>query len=461
MSHDKQHSSGNDVQDLKDVAARAVERALRAGADSAEVFVRRGVENEFEVRDGAIERLTQGGPQGVGLRLWRGDRSASTSATTLDTDTIDRLIADTLELADISDPIPEQALADRDDLATDIPELDLYDETLAQMSAESKLDLLKRCESAAMNHDPRITISSGASWGDAIMSSALATSNGFCEGTRQTYAGYSAQVIADDADKRKRNGFWFSSRRFAEALAAPEEVGRIAGERTVRQLGSRPIPTCELPVVFDPMAGSALIGLLFSVLRGDAIERGASYLADQMHEQIASDLVTIIDDPTIPRGIASRPFDGEGLPATRTTFVADGRLMTWALNTMNARKLKLAPTGHASRPGSGAPGESASNLYLAAGTSRAADVIAGTERGFYCESMMGFGFNPATGDFSRGATGRLIENGKLTDPVSEITLSANFRELLARIDFVCDDLAHERAVNAPTFRVEGMTVGGS
>lgn len=449
------------VDELKAFASSVVARALRAGATAAEAYVRRGTETDIAIRNGKVEMLTEGGPRSVGLRVWDGDRSASTYATDFSDRAIERLIADTRSLARLTDPVPEQALIEAKYLADSVPDLDLFDPALASVGADEKLALVRDAESAAMGFDRRITASAGAGYGDLIMAHALATSHGFCEGYRESFVSLNVEVIADDAGGRKRNGSWYTFGRHRDQLRSADEVGRTAGERAIVQLGSGPVPTRKLPVVFDPRTAAALLGLLFSVLKGGAIERRASYLADRLGERIGAELLTVIDDPTIPRGPGSRPFDGEGQPACRTTFVDAGVLRTYALNSYGARKLGMSPTGHSSRPASGGPGETSSNLFIAAGDRPPGDLIAEVEYGFYCESMMGFGFSPATGDFSRGAAGRLIEGGKLTRPVSKITLSGNLADMLAAIDAVADDLTHERSTSSPTLRIGAMTLGGT
>lgn len=450
-----------EVETLRALAVSIVDRARKAGATDAEVYLRSGRESEIAVRSGKIETLTEGAPSSLGLRLWQGDRSASTYATDLSERAVDGLIRDTLELAALTDAIPEAALIDAEYLATSIPDLDLFDDALAGLSAADKLALVKATEEAALGADPRISRSGGASYGDLTMVHALATSRGFVGAYRETYVSFGVSVVADDEGGKKRPGSWSSFGRHRDQLLDTEAVGAIAAERAVAQLGSAPMPTGRVPVVFDRRAAAGLVSTLFSVIRGGAIERRSSFLVDRIGDRIGSELVTIIDDPTIPRGPGSRPFDGEGQPARRTVIFDEGVLRTYALNSLNARRLGLAPTGHSSRPASGPPGETSSNLFLAAGDVSPDAVIAGVEYGFYCESMMGFGFNAATGDFSRGAAGRLIENGKLGRPVSEITLSSNLGDIFANVDAVADDLELDRSTCAPTMRVSGMTVGGT
>ncbi|MFT4705120.1 MAG: PmbA protein [Bradymonadia bacterium] len=446
---------------LTALAADVVERAKAAGATASEVFVRQGSETSIQVRDGAVEELQGGQPKSVGIRLWRGGRVASTYATDMRPATIDTLIADTLQLADLTDEVPEAALVDKHRLASEVPELGLYDAMVGDVPAERKLEIARATEAAALAADERIVRTGGAAYSDHIMTSVLANSHGFRRAVSGTFVSYHVEAIADDADGKKRNGMWYTMGRALNGLLTPEEVGRVAAERATRQIGAGAVPTATLPVVFDPLAAAALLGLLFSVIKGGSVERGSSYLIGKLGESIAASGLTVYDDPLIIGGSGSRPTDGEGLAASRTEFVKDGVLQQWALNSYNARKLGLEPTGHASRPASGAPGESASNLRIATGAHSVDDLIKDISYGFYCESMMGFGFNAATGDFSRGASGRLIENGQLTRPVSEVTLSANFADLWPRLDGVGDSFDASRSVASPALRFSSMTLAGS
>jgi PmbA protein len=444
-----------------ELARQVVEQAQNAGATASEVRVRRGVETDVTVRNGQVDQLQQAGPASIGIRLWVGDRSASTYSTDLRPESIATLIAQTLQLVPLTDPVAELALPDPQWLATSFPELDLFDESLGSLSTDHKIDQAIAAEQAALAADPRISNSAGASWGDVTMEHALANSHGFAHGYRESFASLSVQVIADDADWKKRNGSWYTFARYIADLRDAADVGREAAERTVAQLGSAPIATRELPVVFSNQAASALVGTLFGCMTGRAVERGATYLAQRFNTPVASACFTLIDDPTILRGPGSRPRDGEGLPAQRTVFVQDGELRSWALNCYSARKLGLTPTGHASSPASGTTGETVSNLRVVPGTASVQQLIADIEYGFFCDGMMGFGFNAVTGDFSRGAHGFLIENGVITRPVSEVTLSANFLDLFTRIDAVASDLPTDRRVASPAFRVSRMTLAGS
>jgi PmbA protein len=289
---------------------------------------------------------------------------------------------------------------------------------------------------------------------------ALATSGGFVGGYLGSYSSLTVEPVCDDEGGKKRNGYWWTASRFASALEEPEAVGQEAARRTVAQLGSRKVDTCEVPVVFDPEAGRAIVGMVFSVANGSSFYRKSSYLIGREGGVAASELVTIEDDPHIRRGPGSRPFDGDGLPTRKNSVIERGVLRTVLCDVYSARKLGRPSTGSAGRSTGSSPGPTTSNLTMRPGTMKREELLSRTERGLYVTSMMGFGFNPVTGDFSRGASGFWIENGELTFPVSEITISANFDDLLQRIDLVADDLVLRSSTACPTFRVSSMTIGG-
>lgn len=446
--------------DLQKLATTLIERARALGATAAEVYLREGVETEVTIRDGVVDQLSTGQPRSLGLRVWRGPHSASTWGTNFSEETIETLLQDALELAELSDPMPDNRLAPQALLATEFPDYESHDPRVETLTMDERIAFARAVEASAMGADERLSVSGGASWSDGVSRQVLATSEGFVGESRDSWASVGVEVIADDEGHRKRNGSWYSVARFLEDLPTPQAIGELAAARAVRQLGAGPIPTATMPVVFDPFMAASLFSALFGAMTGGAVERGASYLIGKEGQAIASELITLIDDPTLRRGLGSTPFDGEGLPTKPTTFIERGVLRGFAINVYNAAKLGLQPTGHASRPTSGAPGETSTNLYVAAGETSVEAMIAGVEYGFLCQSMMGFGFNPATGDFSRGATGILIENGKLTRPVSEITLSGNYGEMLKNIDAVGNDLRFERSTNSPSIRISSMTVAG-
>lgn len=447
--------------ELGEIANRLLQICGDSGASDAEVYVQRGRERELQVRNGDLEQLVEGRPSGAGIRVWNGDRSASAHLTDFDPEAVERVVRETIALSEYTDEVPAQALPDIGSPGGDPADaLNLFDPNLAEPSAPESIDRARRLEAAAMSSDDRLSISGGAGYSDGFMTRALATSRGFAGAWSGTWISEHVEVLAEDKDGKKRNGSWYQVARHADALDSVEEIATRAASRATGQLGAAPIETSRIPVIFDPYMAAALIRDVFGVLTGGALRRGASFLADSLGEQVASDVLTLVDDPLISRGLGSRPWDGEGRPGRKTTFIEGGILKSYAINTFNGRMLDMEPTGHATRGSSGAPGEGPSNLLVVPGERTEDELISTVEYGFYCDSMMGFGFNPVTGDFSRGASGYLIENGALTRPVSEVTVSARMQEILAGIEAIASERPSNRAVASPAMKVSILTVAG-
>lgn len=452
----------NELKELRDLSQRVVELARAAGATDAEVLTRSGSELTTKIRLGEPELVQEAGSRALGLRLFVGDRKAITYTSDLRLDSLRDFIASTVELAQFAEPDDVGGLPDAAEMAKEFPELDLYDPAMPDIDAAWALAQCKRAERAAMAHDARLHNSDGATWSSTIGATVFANSRGFVGGYRGSYGSLVVEPICDD-DKdptKKRNGHWWTAGRFLAGLESPEAVGIEAARRTLAQLGTRKIATQECPIVFDPEVGRAIVGSVFSVTNGAAMWRKSTYLVGKEHARIASPLVTIVDDPHIPRGPGSKPFDGDGLPTRRNVVVDRGVLATVLCDVYSARKLGRASTGSAGRGIGGNPGPTTSNLIMQAGNMTRQALLRGTARGLYVTSLMGFGFNPTTGDFSRGAQGFWIEDGELVHPVSEVTISANFAEILDRIDAVADDLVLRSSTACPTFRVSSMTVAG-
>jgi PmbA protein len=448
------------VDELESVSKKVVELAKRSGADDAEVMVRAGNELTAKVRLGEPELVQEAGSQALGLRVFKDGRRSVTYTSDLRPASLDGFVGETVALAEVSEPDEFNRLPDADEFATDMPDLELYDEAAVSMDAAQALVLAKQGEAAALAFDERVTNSEGATWSRVLGAVAFANSAGFIGSYRGSFSSFYVEPICDDEDGKKRNGYWWTAARFLDALDDPEAVGREAARRTVATLGSAKIDTCEIPVVFEPEAGRSIVGMLFSVANGSVFYRKSSYLVDREGTPVASDLVTITDDPLRKRAPGSRPFDGDGLAARENVLVNKGVLETVLCDVYSARKLGRKSTGSAGRGIGGNPSPTTSNLIMTPGSTARDELIAKTERGLYVTSMMGFGFNPVTGDFSRGAAGFLIENGELGAPVSEVTISANFDDVLKRIDIVADDLDLRSATACPTFRVSHMTVAG-
>jgi PmbA protein len=446
--------------ELREIAERVVAMARKAGADDAEVQVSDGTELTAKVRLGEPELVQEAGSRGLGLRVFRDFRQAVTYTSDLRPHSLERFAEDTVALARLSEPDELHKLPEPADLAKSFPELDLYDVDSEPLDAAEALARAVRGEQAALAFDKRVTNSEGATYSRVLGAMALATSGGFAGSYRGSYSSLTVEPVCDDEGGKKRNGYWWTGSRFVAALEDPEAVGREAARRTVAQIGARKVDTCEVPVVFDPEAGRAIVGMVFSVANGSSFYRKSSYLIGREGAEVASELVTIEDDPLIARAPGSRPFDGDGLPTRKNVIIDGGVLKTVLCDTYTARKLGRTSTGSAGRGTGSSPAPTTSNLFMRRGHRSGSEIVAKTERGLYVTGMMGFGFNAVTGDFSRGASGFWIENGELGHPVSEVTISCNFDDLLKRIDMVGDDLILRSSTSSPTFRVSRMTVAG-
>jgi PmbA protein len=453
--------SVDDTERMLEIATRVAEQAKARGADVAEALARTSRDLSAKVRLGEPELVEEAGSSAIGLRVLKGGRSATTSTSHLGPEGLAALVGDALELAELAEPDPISGPPDPSELETSPPELDLYDPALEGFDGAAARELALAGEAAARELDPRITNSEGASAGRTVGAVAFATSDGFAHAFRSSYVSLVVQPLADDEGGKKRGGFHWDARRFRSALAEPGEIGREAARRTLAKLGARKIPTEEMPVVFSPEAGRALLSLVCGCVSGSAVYKRQSYLADQEGERVASPLVSVLDDPLLPRAPGSRPFDGEGLPSRRNSVISEGRLETFLLDTYSARKLGKTSTGSAARGVGGRPSVAPTNFHLLPGERAPEDIIGEVKRGLYVTSTMGFGFNAVTGDFSRGAEGFLIEDGQLGMPVSEVTISLGFTDLWPRVDAVGRDLDPKASVASPTFRVARMMVAGT
>jgi len=452
----------NEIKALGDLAEDVVSRARKGGADVAEAIARSGSELSTKVRLGEPELVEEAAHRGLGMRIIKDKRVALTSTSDLTPRGLDRFLQDALELVEIAQEDPFAGPADPDLIAHGgFPELDLYDPAGGEVTAAEGIELSRRGEQAARSFDPRISNSDGATFSRTAGAFALVLSGGFRGGYAGSYASLVVSPVAEDEGGKKRRGFHYTAKRYLGDLDSPEDVGREAARRTLRKLGARKVPTCEAPVIFDPDAARAILGLMASCIMGGSIWRKSSYLVGREGTRVASDLVTIVDDPLIRRAPGSRPFDGEGLLSRRNVVVEGGMLKTYLCDSYSGRKMGHALTASASRGGGGGVGPSTSNFLLQPTSTKAADILASTPRGLYVTEMMGFGFNAVTGDFSRGASGFWIEDGKLSHPVSEVTISLNVDQLWQRIDAVGDDLDQRSATASPTLRVSSMTIAGS
>ncbi len=446
--------------DLKELAHDVVNRAMAGGASAAEAVVHDGAEFSTVVRLGEVETLKEAGSHAMGLRVFFGKRAASTHTSDFSPAGIRQLVEGALALAKLTSEDPHAGLPEPELLGSRSGDLQLYFDDVYSLPTEERIAQARRTEAAALAADPRILNSEGGSFDAAHNHMVMANSLGFAGEYKTSYCSLAAVPIAQVDDCPMQRDYWFSVARTLRKLESPEHVGRVAAERTLRRLGARKVKTARVPVIFDPMVSRSLLGTIAQAVNGDAIYRGASFLAGKLGHRVAGENVTVIDDGTLPEGFGSSPFDDEGVPTQRTVVIERGILKSYLLNTYTARKLGLRTTGNAARGLAGNPGISSGNFFLQPGTRSPRHIVAGVRQGLYVTEFLGFGVNLVTGDYSRGASGLWIENGEPVYPVEEITIAGHLRDMLHNIVEIGTDLEFRGSTAAPTIRIEGMTVAG-
>jgi len=450
---------GRELPDLEKIAQQVLDLARSGGAHEAEASVAEGDEFGVRVRMGTVEKLKESGSRGAGVRVLFGRNVGSSYTSDLTPEGLSSMVGQAVELAKVTSEDPYAGLPDDEDFGCASVELRLYDEAVATLPTPEKIERARRAEQAARDADPRISNSEGGSFGTHLSRHAFANSRGFVGSYRTSSCSLSATPIAG-ADGRMERDYWYSAARRAAALESPEHVGRKAAERALRRLNPRKVSTCKAAVVFEPPVARTLAGHIFDALDGDAVYQKASFLHDQIGNKIASGLVTLIDDATMPELFGSAPFDDEGVRSRRTEVVEDGVLKTYLLNAYTARKLGRRTTGNASRGITGNAGVGHGNLYFRNGATPVEELIRQAGTGLFVTELMGFGVDIVTGDYSRGASGLWIENGELAYPVSEVTIAGNLRDMLAGIEGVGSDLEFRTSVAAPTLLIREMTISG-
>lgn len=448
-------SSLLDQSDLAVRAERLVAAARRAGADQADALAVRYVSLSVDVRDGAVEESQRSEGDDLGLRVLVGRRQAVVSTNDLKADGFAALAERAVAMARAAPEDRFAGLADASMLAKELPALDLIDPDIPEVDT---LETRAREAEAAGLAVAGVTKSGGASASAGISGVVLVTSHGFHGTTLASRHGVAMTAIAGEGTGMERD-YDFSSTLHAGDLEPAQLIGRRAGERATKRLNPRKVATRRVPVVFDSRVSGSLVGHLASAANGGAIARKTSFLREKLGAQIFPAGITIIDDPLRPRGLRSRPFDAEGIAGRRLTLVQGGVLATWLLDCATARELDMKTTGHAQRGVSSTPSPGASNLHLAAGTKTPDELIADIDEGLYVTDLIGMGVNLVSGDYSRGASGFWIEKGKCTFPVSEVTIAGHLSEMFAGLE-PANDLEFRYGTNAPSLRVEGLTVAG-
>jgi PmbA protein len=445
---------------LAEIAEQLLSQARAHGATAADVIVAEGDALSVAVRLGEIEKVKRSRAKHLGLRVFAGERCAITSTADFSPDSLASIASDTVALARITSPDPFGGIPAAAELARTIPNLDLNDPTVAEITAEQATEWCKAGEAAARGADPRITNSEGAEFDSGTGNVLYAASNGFRGGYQSSHCSLAVVPIATQNGSMQRD-YWYSAERHLNKLESPEAIGRKAAERTLRRLGARKVHTCDVPVVFDPDMAGGLVGHLAGAVSGNALYKGTSFLLGKLGEQIAPPFIHISDDGTVVGGLGSKPFDAEGLPTRRTVVVDGGVLRSYLFDCYSARKLNSQSTGNAARSVADSPHVSPTNFILQPGTTTPQEIIASVKSGLYVTELMGFGVNPVTGDYSRGASGMWIENGELAYPVEEITIAGNLLKMYRDIEVVGNDLNLRRSIAAPTIKIARLTVAGA
>jgi PmbA protein len=446
--------------DLKQLASDVVRRAMAGGATAAECVVREGDEFSTVVRLGQVETLKESGSRAIGVRVFFGQRAASTHSSDFSAAGIERMLKSALELAKITSEDPHAGIPDAAKLGSIVGDLHLYHEDVYSLPGPERIEYARRAEKAALDADPRIKNCEGGSFDAATGRKVLANSHGFVGEYRRSYCSVSVVPIAQGENGGMQRDYWYSVARSLAKLDPAEQVGKEAARRTLRRLGARKVKTAHVPVVLDPMVASSMLGHIFEGVNGDSVYRGASFLAGKLGEKIAGANVTVVDDGTMPGGFGTAPFDDEGIPTRRTVVIENGILKSYLLNTYTAKKLGLETTANASRGLAGTPGIGPGNYFLEPGPKTPKQIIAEIKDGLYVTEFLGHGANLVTGDYSRGASGMWIVNGELAYPVEEITVAGNLKDIFCNISEIGSDLEFRGSVASPTIRIDGLTVGG-
>ena len=445
-----------DTYDQLSLLSDLIDSALKQGADAADAVVFDASSVSVSCRLGELEKLERSESNDLGLRVFVGKQQAIVSSTDFEPDTLWDVIERAVAMAKAVPEDPYCGLAETEQLVTDPPTLEICD--TEEPSSDVLIDAARKAEDAARAVNG-VTNTEGAETGWSNARIAIATSNGFARTYATSSHSLAASVLAGEGTDMERDYDYTSSVYFAD-LADPAEVGRSAGERAVKRLNARKVETQQVPVIYDPRVSGGIIRHFASGINGSSISRGTSFLKESMGQNVFSHGVNIIDDPHRNRGLRSKPFDAEGLPNAKKYLAEDGVLKTWVMDLASSRQLGLSSTGNAARGTASPPSPAVTNLYMEAGDKSPAELMSDISSGFYVTELIGMGINMVTGDYSRGATGFWIENGEIAYPVTEMTVAGNLKDMFINLT-PADDLEFRFGTDAPTIRIDGMTVAGS
>lgn len=442
--------------DYKALTEQLVNKCLKKGADAAEVYCESSRNLSIGIRNTEMETVQQAESHGVGVRVMVKGRMAFSSCNDLSEASLEETISSAVQFAANTTPDENNVLPE-DKGITEVE--GLYDPQISQVPLEAKIDLAKKAEILAMT-DPRITKSGGARYAEGEGQVFVANSNGLSKNYKASSCSFGVSVVAEKGDQ-KSSGGESCSRRFYSDLQKPEKIAEKAIQKAVQMLDPRMVKTQRAIVIFDSDVARSILGGILSAVNGERVLQGASFLREKLDTKICSELITIIDDGTMPKGLGSKWFDGEGVPTQKRIIVEKGVLKGFMYNTIVARRAGVKSTGNASRGGfRSLPGINAHNFYMAKGDSPPEDIIRATQTGLLLKGVTGYGINPVNGNYSGGASGFWIENGKIAFPVMGLTIAGKAEEMLKTIDMVGTDLDLNRTFTAPTFRIPDIQIGG-
>jgi len=442
--------------DYKSLAEQLVKKSLKKGADAAEIYIESGRQLSIEVRNGDIETVQEAATAGVGIRVFVQGRMAFASSNDFREAALDDAVGRAIEFA--KSTTADEANVLPDDRSV-IEVAGLYDPEIAKVALEKKIELAKTTEKLAMK-DSRITKSAGSAYGEGEEEVVIANSNGLLKSMKAAASSFGVSVVAEKGEQ-KSSGSEFCTRRFFADLKKPEEVAAKAARDAYEMLDPKLVKTQKAAVIFNSDVAGALLGGILGAINGERVLQGASFLAKKLGQRIGSEMLTVIDDGTRPKGPASSPFDGEGVTTRKQVIIEKGVLKGFLYNTIVAKRAGVKSTGNASRGGfAGLPGIGPHNFYLAAGTAKPEDIIKATKIGLWLKEITGYGINPVNGQFSGGASGFWIQDGKVAFPVKGLTVAGTAEEMFNGIDMLGDDLDLSRATTAPTFRIKLLQIGG-
>jgi PmbA protein len=442
--------------DYKNMAEQLVKKCLEYGANEVEVLIQTGRNLSIEVRNGEIETVEDASSHGVGFRVFVDGKMAFSSCNDFSERALDDTMGSAIAFAKNMTADENNVLPG--DLGLTQVE-GLYDPHLNQVSMDKKIEMAKTVEKMAMK-DPRITKSAGAAYGEGESEIFLVNSNGLSKSKKSSFCSYGVYVVAEKGEQKSTGGERCTRRSFSD-LKPPAEIAEKAAKDAYEMLDPQMVKTQKASVIFDSDVARAILGGILAAIHGERVLQGASFLRESLGKKISSELITIIDDGTRPKGMGSDPFDGEGVPTQKRVIVEQGVLKGFMYNTIVAKRAGVKSTGNASRRGyTSLPGIGPHNFYMEAGQSTPEEIIRSTKKGLYLKGVTGYGINPVNGNFSGGASGFWIENGKLAFPVKGLTIAGTAEAILNGIDMVGNDLDLNRTLTAPTVRVQLMQIGG-